>query len=92
MNLNPIAPEGSWQATFLRMLNHLPGMAYRCRINNDYTTSALEFASKGSLELLGMTPEELVRDNLNTIERMTLPADLQNSKFVTVLSRIPLIS
>lgn len=79
-NLNPIAPEGSWQATFLRMLNHLPGMAYRCRINHDYTSSVLEFASKGSIELLGMTPEELVKDNLNTIECMTLPADLKNSK------------
>lgn len=77
MEFTPVGSDSSWQATFLRFLNHLPGLAYRCRINNDYSESVLEFASQGSVGLLGMTPEELVRDNFNTFERMTPPADLR---------------
>ncbi|NJB66501.1 PAS domain S-box-containing protein [Desulfobaculum xiamenense] len=58
-----------------RLLHNLPGMAYRCRIDADLNNT-LEFASRGSLELLGFTPDEMVRDNWNTIERMTHPEDL----------------
>lgn len=80
MDFPPIGSDNSWQATFLRFLNHLPGLAYRCKINNDYSESVLEFASSGSIDLLGMTPEELVRDNFNTFERMTPAADLRMVK------------
>ncbi|SKA67278.1 sigma-54 interaction domain-containing protein [Desulfobaculum bizertense] len=58
-----------------RMLHNLPGMAYRCRIDSDLNYT-LEFASRGSLELLGFTSHEMIRDNWNTIERMTDPSDL----------------
>lgn len=75
-DLTPISPEYDWKATYLRFLNHLQGLAYRCRINNDYTKSVLEFASRGSLDLLGMTQEELLRDNFNSLERMMPAADL----------------
>jgi len=59
-----------------RLLNNLPGMAYCCRIGEDYSY-VLEFVSRGSIELLGFKPEELVDQRLNTIERMTHPEDLE---------------
>jgi len=58
-----------------RLLNNLPGMAYCCRIGEDYAY-VLEYVSRGSIELLGYRPEELVTQKLNTIERMTHPEDL----------------
>lgn len=80
LDIAPVGSEHDAHATLMRLLNHLPGLAYRCRINNDYSKSVLEFASKGSYDLLGMSPEELVRDNFNTFERMTLPSDLHMVK------------
>lgn len=57
------------------LLDSLPGMAYRCKIQENFTF-ILEYASKGSFDLLGFTPEELVIHNWNTIERMTIKEDL----------------
>jgi len=51
-------------------------MAYCCRIGEDYSY-VLEFISRGSIELLGFKPEELVNQQLNTIERMMHPEDLE---------------
>lgn len=59
-----------------RLLNNLPGMAYCCRIGEDFSY-VLEFVSRGSIELLGFTPDELANQKVNTIERMTHPEDLE---------------
>ncbi|MHC1713263.1 MAG: sigma-54 interaction domain-containing protein [Solidesulfovibrio sp.] len=60
---------------FSRLLDHLPGMAYCCRIH-DGDNFVLEFVSQGCKALLGYTPEELLREKRNTIELMTHPDDL----------------
>lgn len=63
-------------ASYIRLLNHLPGIVYRCKITDDFNY-ILEFASNGSRALLGMEPEELAHGNRNTFERMMLyPEDL----------------
>lgn len=59
-----------------KLLNRLPALVYRCRIAavDQYV---LEYASRGSIDLLGIPPETLLEGKYNTIERMTHPADLQ---------------
>ncbi|HPQ69965.1 MAG TPA: PAS domain S-box protein [bacterium] len=42
------------------LLSNLPGMAYRCKNDENYT---MEFTSEGSLALTGYTPEELTDNN-----------------------------
>lgn len=69
-------------ASYFRLLNHLPGMAYRCKIIEDFNY-ILEFASRGSSALLDMTPEELVSGKSNTIEKMMVfPGDLQSVRIL----------
>ncbi len=65
-----------------RLLDHMPGLVYRVRIIPDPSarygySHVLEMASKGCYELLGMTPEEMVRNKWNTLDRMTVPEDLE---------------
>lgn len=57
-----------------KLLDRLPALVYRCRICDDFNY-ILEYASRGSIELFGIPPEELVNANVNIIERMTHPAD-----------------
>lgn len=79
------------QASFARLLHHLPGLAYRCRIHENYSYT-LEFASFGSYSLLGLTPEEMVRDNWNTIERMMPEDDLHMVRqliYDSIVARTP---
>lgn len=68
-------PVAHFQASFSRLLNHLPGLVYRCKIYNNLEYSLI-FCSMGSYDLLGVTPEEMLRGNMNAIERMMLPDDL----------------
>lgn len=76
--MTPLAPD--IRESYHRLLNHIPGLVYQCRIlpppapgeKHDYV---LEFASKGCYELLGLTPEEMVGDNWNTVERLMPPDD-----------------
>lgn len=64
-----------------KLLNHLPALVYRCRIaGNDQFV--LEYASRGSIDLLGIPPEKLLEGNYNTIERMTHPADIERLRKV----------
>ncbi len=42
------------------LLSHLPGMAYRCKYDRDWT---MQFVSSGCLELTGYPPEALLYNN-----------------------------
>lgn len=64
------------QASYARLLHRLPGMAYRCTVDENYNYT-LEFVSNGSHALLGMSPEMLVGSGTNTIEQMMPPEDLK---------------
>ncbi len=63
------------ESKLTRLFNNLPGMAYRCRIDNDLEYS-LEFVSNGCVDLLGVTPEALTEQHTNVLERMMHPDDL----------------
>lgn len=85
MELLTSAPELTVQESYSRLLNHLPGLVYRCRVVGSAAGSerieyVLEFASRGSFDLLGIPAEDMVRHNFNTIERMMHPDDLQKSR------------
>ena len=67
------------EARLARLLDRLPCMVYRCGIAEDFAMS-MEYASAGSEELLGVPPEEMVARRWNTVERMTLPADLEGMR------------
>ena len=43
--------------TLVNLLRNLPGMAYRCRNDPEWT---MEFVSEGCRDLLGLTPEEFI--------------------------------
>ena len=64
-----------------KLLNRLPALVYRCKLDEDFNP-ILEYASKGSENLLGISAEEMVSQRWNTIERMTLPQDLQHIRSV----------
>ncbi len=70
------------EASHARLLNHLPGMAYRCVIerNHEYR---MVFTSRGCERILGMTVQEVMDNPTNTVERMTYAEDL--SKMRTVI-------
>ena len=55
-----------------RLVENLPGLAYRCKHDADWT---LEFASQGSTDLLGYTPDELV-GRVVSIAELIHPDDL----------------
>lgn len=59
----------------IRLLNHLPGMAYRCKVAEDYRYT-LDFVSKGGAKLLGMPIETLLQGKTNVIEQMMRDEDL----------------
>lgn len=63
--------EGSLE----RLLNHLPGMAYRCRVTPGFDY-VLEFVSKGCHQLMMQPPERFVEAPDNVIEKMMPERDL----------------
>ena len=60
------------------MLDNLPGMVYRYRC--DTAKHPLTFVSRGSIPLLGRTPDELLGDSLKTLFGMVHPDDLPQVK------------
>lgn len=57
------------EGSLARLLNHLPGTAYRCQVTGDFSY-LLEFVSKGSLELMGRPSSHFIGTSNNAIERM----------------------
>ncbi len=52
---------------YAALLASLPGMAYRCRNDQDWT---MEFASQGSLELTGYAPADLVQNKVISFNKL----------------------
>jgi PAS domain S-box-containing protein len=56
----------------LALMSNLPGMAYRCRNDKDWT---MEFVSQGALALTGYTAEELTRSSGVSYAQVVHPDD-----------------
>ena len=58
-------------------MNNLPGMVYRCKYDE---TVSMEFASKGSVKLLGFEPHQLLGsgDNPTAFQNLVNPDDRKN--------------
>jgi PAS domain S-box-containing protein len=54
------------------LMNNLPGIVYRCKADATYS---MEFASQGSLKLLGYEPAELLGTGANAYQNIVNPAD-----------------
>jgi len=62
------------------LMNNLPGMAYRCHGDENYT---IEFASKGTMALLGCTASELIGSRItNTFRKLVHPEDRDNNQLL----------
>ena len=55
-----------------RLLKHLPGMAYRCRNDADWT---MEFVSQGCRALTGFAPEDLIENRVVSFGDLIHPDD-----------------
>jgi PAS domain S-box-containing protein len=54
------------------LMNNLPGIVYRCKADETYT---MEFASQGSVKLLGYEPAELLGSGPNAYQYIVNPED-----------------
>jgi len=57
------------------LISNLPGMAYRCRNDQDWT---MEFVSEGSFALTGYRPEELINSRTVSYGSLIHPDDRDN--------------
>ncbi len=57
------------------LMNNLPGIVYRCRADDTFT---MEFASRGSLRLLGFEPHELLGKGPSAFQSIVHPDDRKN--------------
>jgi two-component system sensor histidine kinase HydH len=60
------------QRTFATLLSNLPGLAYRCRNDRDWT---MEFVSEGCYLLTGYHPEDLVNSSKVSYAQLIHPDD-----------------
>ncbi len=61
------------QRQYETLLKNLPGMAYRCKNDADWT---MEFVSEGSIELCGYSPLELINNDQIAYAKIIHPEDL----------------
>ncbi len=66
------------------LLNHLPGMAYRCRNNHDWT---MQLVSKGAEALTGYRPDELEESRVTSFASLVHRGD-QERLFLDVQAAI----
>ncbi|HNW99988.1 MAG TPA: PAS domain S-box protein [Candidatus Cloacimonadota bacterium] len=64
--------ESQRQVTTL--MSNLPGMAYRCKNDNNWT---MEFVSKGCFQLTGYTPADLIYNSKISFNDLIIPEDRQ---------------
>jgi PAS domain S-box-containing protein len=62
------------QVRFRSLVSNLPGMAYRCRNDIDWT---MEFISEGCRDLTGYAPEDFISGNRINYEEIMDPGDRQ---------------
>jgi len=60
------------QRTLATLMGNLPGMAYRCRVNNNWS---MEFVSSGCHELTGYQPADLINDRRIAYGQLIHPDD-----------------
>jgi PAS domain S-box-containing protein len=60
------------QRRLLTLMTNLPGMAYRCQYDADWT---MEFVSQGCFELTGYHPEELINNSETSYDQLIHPDD-----------------
>ncbi len=60
------------QRAMSTLMGNLPGMAYRCRCDRDWS---MEFVSEGSLSLTGYRPSEIMGDSLVSYGKLIHPRD-----------------
>jgi PAS domain S-box-containing protein len=60
------------QRTLTTLISNLPGMAYRCQNDKNWT---MEFVSEGSLDLTGYHPEELIESRKISYGALIHPED-----------------
>ncbi|UCC73783.1 MAG: PAS domain S-box protein [Gemmatimonadota bacterium] len=58
------------------LMDNLPGMAYRCKNNQNWT---MEFVSSGCYELTGYEPEDLINDSVVSYAQLVHPDDWRDS-------------
>ena len=66
------------------LMSNLPGMAYRCRYDADWT---MEFVSQGCVELTGYSADELILNSKISYMELIHPEDKENV-FVTIRESI----
>ena len=60
------------QRTLKNLLSNLPGMAYRCRNDQDWT---MEYVSEGARDLTGCAPGDLLHNRVLSYAALILPED-----------------
>lgn len=61
------------EKTLANLINNLPGTAYRCQIDDNYT---MDFLSNGVLELTGYKPDELINNKVCSYADIIHPDDI----------------
>jgi len=72
--------EGAWQEsqrTLATLMGNLPGMAYRCRADSQWT---MEFVSEGCFNLLHYNPRDLVENQALMFSEVIHPEDRERVK------------